>query len=278
MFCLLSMTAARIEAFAPGTLTPTRSAWLNMQAVKHLQRLRPEHLDHRTLYNISYLAARSAYKDNYTAARTHFKAFSQLLPLVTINVTHEYLMHFILVWDMIFAMYTGEKPMMAWPAVLDRQCRPPMRQNISKQTTNSNTAMESSADTVAPPPEGLSSSLVSSTSSNLNFSMGSKLLFLSQDILLLRRLQQLLEELSTCSKLTRFVFLSPASTPTDAHALFMSLLRLYHSLVLERVNSESDIAEAVRVCISSTLSNLRTRLSARTANWNAKRLAAMLLK
>ena len=266
MLALLSMAAARMDAYSPGTLTPTCSRWLNMQTVKHLQGLTLENLDHRTLYDIGCLAAASAYMNDETAAKTHFKAFSQLLPLVKINATHEHLMHFVLVLDVIFSTHTGKRPVLAWSQVLDRQCR------LQKHHNSRSNRSTDPGFSVAAPPEG--SFLVSSKSSALSFSAGAKLIFLFQYVSLPIQLARLFDEVAPCSHLARYVFLTPHSTPPDAHALCMCLLRLHHSLLCEHF--DDPLPEAIRLCLIMNLSYLRTRLSARSANSNARRLAEVL--
>lgn len=263
MLPLLAMASARMEAFFPGSFAARRVEPLNTKALKQLQSLNQENLDYRALYDIACLAAAALYLDNHDLIRAHLLGFNRISRLITFNPLEEHLLHFVMVLDVTFAMSTDKKPMLAWPNVL--RCTP-TTQNVGFSTMQD---MPLDIELASQPED---TCLVSSKSP-VSFSMGFGLVLLNESVLFPVRMQELLQEVSRCAYLGRWVFKSQEATSDDASALCMSLLRLHHSLLSERFNG---IAEALRLCLFLNLSYLRTKLSPSSANWNAVRLVSMV--
>lgn len=253
---MLAMAPARMGAFCPGKLEPERAASYNARALSDLHYLTQDDLNWRTLYDIACLAATSLYSGDYALVRAHFNSFNQLLPFVEISATHEHLLHFVLVLDVTFAMSTDDRPMLAWPDVLEKPCQSEAVDDLLARTIKD-------------------SPLIVSTSSTLSFTMGMGLVHLSHRLPLPQNLQKLLGEVGKCGNLARLVFQTRQATNDDAHAMCMSLLRLHHSLLSERFTG---IAEAIRLCLILKLSYLRTRLISRSVNRLAVTLADVINK
>ena len=266
MSTMLAMASARLDAYSPGILAPSRSTYYSSSALKYLQPLEPEDLSWRTLYDVGCMAAAALYANNQNLVRTHLNGFNRILPFIQINATHEHVMHFVLGLDVTFAMSTGKKPMLAWPDNLEQQCYP--RSEIVSPDGDQDLE---TADYFGLLKKG--STLVKSDSDDFKFAMGMELVLLDQRLSLSKGIQEVVGEVARCGYLARFVFHSARATHEDAHAMCMSLLRLHHSLLSHRFDG---IRQALRLCLFLNLTYLRTRLSFGSENRNTLKLAKIL--